>query len=133
MPRSYLAFLCVIFSAIASAQDEFSCGELKANLEIGNCQLEKLEQAERELSQEYQAMLKLVDPDKAWAKNLRSAQHAWLMFRDAELELLFSCDSRNVEECYGREYAAGHLWQKTRLTLERLEGLRTIRKERLER
>jgi len=133
MSRFHAALVLLMLSAAAGAQDELSCGELKTNLEIGTCQAEKLAQAERELDEEYRAILKLVDPEKAWAKNLRSSQHAWLMFRDAELDLLFSCDRRSTEECYGREYSAGYLLQKTRLTLERVERLRTIRQERLER
>ena len=58
--------------------------------------------ADKELNQVYQEVLRLYADDQAFVKKFRTAQQAWLKFRDAHLEALFPASDKGSE--YGSVY-----------------------------
>ena len=58
--------------------------------------------ADKELNQVYQEVLRRYADDQDFVKKFRTAQQAWLKFRDAHLEALFPASSKRGE--YGSAY-----------------------------
>ena len=89
-----LAGLAVIFAlaalvpAPAGAQPKRDCGNEANQGAMNACSLEQWKSADTALNRDYQALLQRMDPKSQ--KLLRSAQRAWLAYRDAECGFIAS-------------------------------------------
>jgi uncharacterized protein YecT (DUF1311 family) len=77
-----------------------------------------LQRAETELTEVYQKALRYAENDPTLKQNLRQAQRAWIVFRDAHLEAIFPAKKR-----YSARPMAAALVQ-TELTAARIEQLK---------
>jgi uncharacterized protein YecT (DUF1311 family) len=79
------AFLLTATPAFLAAQDdEEFCPKGRTQLDMNNCAAAELAHADRALNETYQAVLRLLDPERV--ELLREAQRAWIRWRDAECE-----------------------------------------------
>jgi uncharacterized protein YecT (DUF1311 family) len=125
----FFVVLCIPLLAAASDVDENPCRDIVTNSAQATCFRGELEKVDRELNEEYQAVLKLAAGTQPLTRNLRSAQRAWLEFRDAELASLFSCAGVHEEVCFGKEFASNFMSEQIRLTRDRIVDLRQRRRE----
>ena len=91
--------------------------------EINACAAEGLKQADSELNQVYQQLLKKYGADKIFIQKLRLAEEAWVKFRDAHMAAL---DSELDPSSVGSVYPMCKALEITRLTNERVEDLKRI-------
>ena len=89
-----LAGLAMIFAlaalnpAPAGAQPKRDCGNENNQASMNACSFEQWKSADTVLNRDYQALLRRMDPKSQ--KLLRSAQRAWLAYRDAECGFIAS-------------------------------------------
>jgi uncharacterized protein YecT (DUF1311 family) len=87
--------------------DEQSCGQFH--------------KADVALNETYSRILKEYAKDQQFIAKLKTAQKAWLAFRDAELEALYPEDNKQAE--YGTVYPMCHCSELQFLTEERTKQL----------
>jgi uncharacterized protein YecT (DUF1311 family) len=121
--------LSMLFQSVAWADSSPVCGARSNQLELNACANAELAKADKALNDAYRLVLTRMADVPLFVKNLRSAQKAWLAFRDAELEARFSCAEESVQQCWGSMYPM--LWsaRKAELTKERTRQLRQILKD----
>ena len=78
-------------------------------------------QADKELNQVYQTILKEYKTDAAFAKSLKASQRLWIQFRDAELSMMYPDRETGY---YGSIHPMCLSVYKTELTNERIKKLR---------
>jgi uncharacterized protein YecT (DUF1311 family) len=85
----------------------------------------QFESADNELNTTYQQILKLYQDDPLFINKLRATQHAWIQFRDAELEALYPIqENENPRFKYGSVYPMCYALAKTDLTRTRIKEMR---------
>jgi uncharacterized protein YecT (DUF1311 family) len=104
-----VALLCISFAGAGLSQTQ---REMNEDAFAG------LERAEVELTRVYQKALKWAESDPVLVNNLRKAQRAWIVFRDAHLEAIFPAEKR-----YSARSMAAAIVQ-TELTEARIEQLK---------
>ena len=111
--------------APASAQEP-RCQRSGNQAELNACAADDFKQADRELNATWQALLRKEADDKPFIAKLRTAQKAWLAFRDAELEAHFACDSENSRMCWGSMEGMSFMMRKKDLTQQRTKMLKEM-------
>lgn len=100
-----------------------NCDEATSQAQISSCAQQAYETADAELNAVYQQVMQTYRTDKAFADKLKSAQRAWLQFRDAHLESKFPAADK--QQAYGSMYPSCYNFELTRLTEQRTEQLRS--------
>lgn len=114
--------LALLFSQPAAAQDKPPCADAGTQSEINQCMAKEYKKADAELNKVYQQVLaKASAGEKA---KLRTAQLAWIKFRDAE------CDFESAENVGGSIYPTVVDGCKLALSAARTKHLRDFQKER---
>ena len=113
-----IAFWMTAFIIFASATtldaqtqgdlDEEACGQFH--------------KADVALNETYSKILKEYAKDQQFVAKLKSAQRAWLAFRDAEIEALYPKENKQAE--YGTVYPMCHCSELQFLTAERTKQLK---------
>ena len=119
--------LLITLFAVSSLSwaDDFKCNPNGNQAELNACANESFARADKELNRVYQALLQKEVKNKTFINKLRTAQKAWIVFRDAELEAMFACDDEpNI--CWGSMYPMSFLYAKEELTLQRTKKLQQI-------
>ena len=119
--------LIVLFAALLLSI-QTSAGPLPARHSSQN-QLELTEQAcaaykkaDAEMNAIYQKILNENRKDRLFVQKLRSAQRAWLMFRDAHLESIFPAADKRA--AYGSVQPMCHCMELEKITDERTRVLK---------
>jgi len=100
-----------------------SCYDTAKNqFELNECAADDLKEADDELNRVYKEILKRNAEDSVFLDRLKSAQRAWLSFRDAELEALFPDPEKQV--AYGSAYPTCYANWKKKITVQRTQQLR---------
>jgi uncharacterized protein YecT (DUF1311 family) len=87
-------FATIILAASALAQTGTqpktkSCWDTAmSQAALNDCARSDLRNADRELNQVYQALLKKISGDSIATENLKISEHAWLIYHDAQLKAL---------------------------------------------
>ncbi|AVR97860.1 lysozyme inhibitor LprI family protein [Pseudoduganella armeniaca] len=115
----------VASSTLAAAQ-EYRCNRAGIQPELEACAADDFKKADKELNATWQALLRKEAEDKVFTAKLRTAQKAWLAFRDAELEAHFACDSDNSRVCWGSMEGMSYLMRKRDLTQQRTKMLKDM-------
>lgn len=119
-----MAFLILCsFSAFA---DTVKCNAESNQMELNACAQQDFEAADKALNQTYKALVKAYAEDKLFLKNLKTAQRAWIAFRDAELEARFTCADGDLRSCWGTMYAQTFMSRKAELTQARTAQLKEM-------
>ncbi|WEF33532.1 lysozyme inhibitor LprI family protein [Pseudoduganella chitinolytica] len=112
--------------APALAQDDVRCNPSGAQAGLNACAADDFKKADKELNATWQALLRKEAADKIFAAKLRTAQKAWLAFRDAELDAHFACESEDSRMCWGSMEAMSYLMRKKDLTQQRTRMLKDM-------
>ena len=90
---------------------------------MDQCAAQSLTAADKELNQVYQQVIAKYASDKVFTAKLRTAQKAWLAFRDAELDARYPASDKQT--AYGTIYpmcADGELEAMTRQRIQELRA-----------
>ena len=97
-------------------------------MQMNQCAYEDFLKADKALNKVYKALRTKKKNDKAYLKNLKTSQRLWIKFRDAELELIFSCDEENKHICFGSMYPLLYNTSKEKITNDRAKVLQSYLK-----
>ncbi|QGZ38939.1 uncharacterized protein YecT (DUF1311 family) [Pseudoduganella flava] len=110
----------------AAMAADIRCNPAGSQMEMNACAADDLRKADAELNATWQALLRKEANDKVFIAKLRTAQKAWLAFRDAELAAYFACEDENERMCWGSMYPMSYNSRKTDLTRERTRTLKDM-------
>ena len=122
----YSHFLYLLFTvlplAVPSISAADSCMETaQTQRELNGCALAMFKKTDQELNAVYQKILTEYADDQEFIAKLKTAQRAWLKFRDAEMDALFPC--KDISLCYGSIHPmCVNIWLEI-LTKDRIKQL----------
>jgi uncharacterized protein YecT (DUF1311 family) len=94
------------------------------------CARDDFNKADKELNTTYQALIKKEANDPLFVSKLRTAQKAWLVFLEADLDAQFACPEEESKlVCWGSMYPLSYLTRKAELTRERTRHLQRFLNE----
>ncbi|RZA24971.1 MAG: DUF1311 domain-containing protein [Proteobacteria bacterium] len=102
---SFLVFVCLSSSAYSQSD---ACKDYK--------------EADGKLNEVYQAVVSKYKGESAFLSKLKTAQKAWLAYRDAQLEALYPAVNKQAE--YGSVYTACSCIERTEIVQERIAILK---------
>jgi uncharacterized protein YecT (DUF1311 family) len=108
-------FLCMML-AVAATQ-----AQTQLDLNLAACA--ELDAADAELNRTYQDILRHYRGETLFLAKLKTAQRAWIAFRDAELEAIYPAAEKRIE--YGSMYPMCRCAVLADLTTRRTEQLKT--------
>jgi uncharacterized protein YecT (DUF1311 family) len=93
--KKLTAALCFFSTALFASQFAHAadCGDAKNQMEMNACFCSEFKKTDAELNQVYQQVMAKYKADAAAIKRIKTAQIAWLAFRDANLESSFPADN----------------------------------------
>ena len=100
------------------------CKEGGNQMEITQCASEVFQKVDKELNTVYQELRKIKKKDKHFLSNLKKAQRAWLIYRDAAVDAYFTCENNDVTSYFGSMYSLMYISLKTELTEQRIKILK---------
>jgi len=119
--RNILIYLSLfLFSSSIFA---FECNPEGNQSEMNQCAYDDFLKADKALNDVYQKLIKKSAGDKTYIKELRKAQRAWIKFRDAELDAMFSCAEEDIKLCWGSMVGMLYPSAKAEITEERTKKL----------
>jgi len=121
------AFFAGLFDSALAAEGPGTapsgCDAPGTQVEMNLCAQEEFTAADRKLNEVYQTLLAKEAGNTPFLAKLRSAQKAWLAFRDAELAAMFACRERDPKVCWGSMYPMCYSGYMAKLTRERTQRL----------
>lgn len=116
---------CLFLSlVVCSAQAADSgCNPEGTQPEMNQCARDDFEQADQVLNQVWRQLLAKEKGKATYIKKLRVAQRAWIAFRDAEVEAMFTCEEANPRFCWGSMYPLLYHIEMQELTEARTQRL----------
>lgn len=134
MPSYYQKFAILLFTCICTtswASSEPGCNPAGTQAEMNACANDEFAKADKELNDTYQLLIQKTSGNPLATKNLRSAQRAWIAFRDADLESHFPCSDEDIRQCWGSISPQLRASYKAELTRERTRRLQHMLKHGL--
>lgn len=123
-PRVLIKFsICIGFILCSIRLNAVECNLEGSQQAMNQCAYNDFAQADHALNRVYQAILDKEKNNNIYLQNLKKAQRAWVVFRDAELEALFFCQDSNKRLCWGSLFGMLYPLEKERLTRERTQQL----------
>lgn len=121
-----LSFFCmIVFGSFCFGQEAQTLSDCQKNassqLQLNQCAGQELARADAEMNRIYQRLLAKVKNNTVAVRKIRSAQRAWLAFRNAHLEAVYPHADKQAE--YGSAYAMCVAELKTDLTLQQTKTL----------
>ncbi len=98
--------------------------------QMNQCAYEDFQKADKELNTVYKALRNKKKNDKAYLANLKTSQRLWIKFRDAELDLVFTCESGDKRQCFGSMYPLLYNSEKAAITQQRVKSLENYLKQK---
>ncbi len=110
---------CIIFyiGTVFAYLPAFAQTQYEVNTKTCN----EYESADQKLNAVYRQILEKYKSDTAFIAKLKTAQRAWLAFRDAELAAIYPADDKQAE--YGSVYLMCSCIELATLTNQRIEQL----------
>lgn len=112
--------LCFLMATNALAQNQQTpdpCDNAQSTVDMGNCAGEEYKKADAELNSVYKQLMSSLE-DREYEALLKTAQQAWLKYRDAH------CDFEAFENRGGTIYPVMHRSCLTTMTKARTKELR---------
>jgi uncharacterized protein YecT (DUF1311 family) len=106
----------------ASSSGDKCMDNAQSQAAMDECASQSLAAADKELNQVYQQVLAKFASDKVFTAKLRTAQKAWIAFRDAELEARYPASNKSLQ--YGSVYPMCANNELEAMTRQRIEELR---------
>ena len=114
----------LLTSMAYSAEDGIQCKEDGNQMEMNKCAYDDFQTADKELNKVYKELRVAKKDDKLFLKNLKTAQKAWLVYRDADLDAQFTCKGGDLKYCFGSMYGLMFNSSKSELTKQRVKILK---------
>ncbi|RLA70374.1 MAG: hypothetical protein DRG09_03415 [Epsilonproteobacteria bacterium] len=121
MNKTLLSLILLLGTTLYA--NAIQCKEDGNQREMNLCAYEDFKKADKELNKVYKALRAKNKSDKAYLKNLKTSQRLWIKFRDAELDLIFTCESEDMRMCFGSMYPLLYNSEKASITQQRVKGL----------
>jgi len=129
--KKILLTLTLLLSTTLYANN-IQCKEDGNQMQMNQCAYEDFKKADKELNKVYKALRNKNKNDKAYLSNLKTSQRLWIKFRDAELDLIFTCESGDMRLCFGSMYPLLLNSEKAAITQQRVKSLENyLRSENL--
>jgi len=109
-------------STAASSTGDTCMDNAQSQAAMDQCASQSLSAADKELNQVYQQVLAKYASDKVFTAKLRTAQKAWVAFRDAELQARYPANDKQA--MYGSVYPMCANNELEAMTRKRIEELR---------
>jgi len=122
--KTTLVTLALLLSSTLHANN-IQCKEDGNQMQMNKCAYEDFKKADKKLNKAYKALKNKNKNDKTYLSNLKISQRHWIKFRDAELELVFSCAKENKRICFGSMYPLLYNSQKAKITSDRTKVLQS--------
>lgn len=103
--------------------NNIQCKEDGNQMQMNQCAYEAFQKADKALNKVYKALRNKNKSDKAYLANLKTSQRLWIKFRDAELDLIFTCESGDMRMCFGSMYPLLLNSEKASITQQRVKSL----------
>lgn len=129
--KTTLMVLTLLLSTTLYANN-IQCKEDGNQMQMNQCAYENFQKADKELNRVYKKLRAKNKNDKTYLKNLKASQKLWIKFRDAELDLIFTCESGDMRMCFGSMYPLLLNSEKAEITEQRVKSLKSyLKQERL--
>lgn len=109
--------------------NEIQCKEDGTQIEMNRCAYEVFKKSDKMLNKAYKKLREKHKNDKNYLTNLKNSQLLWIKFRDAELELIFTCEDENKRICFGSMYPLLYNSEKETITKARTKVLQRYLRE----
>ena len=103
--------------------NNIQCKEDGNQRQMNQCAYEDFQKADKALNKVYKALRSKNKNDKAYLSNLKTSQRLWIKFRDAELDLIFTCETDDMRQCFGSMYPLLYNSEKAAITDQRVKSL----------
>lgn len=120
--KKALLILTILLNTTLYANN-IRCKEDGTQMQMNQCAYENFQKSDKALNRVYKALRTKKENDKAYLKNLKTSQRLWIKFRDAELDLIFTCVSENMRLCFGSMYPLLFNGEKEAMTRQRVKVL----------
>jgi uncharacterized protein YecT (DUF1311 family) len=117
--------ILLLTSMAYSVENEIQCKEDGNQMEMNKCAYDNFQKADKELNKVYKELRAAKKDDKLFLKNLKTAQKAWLVYRDADLDAQFTCKGGDLRYCFGSMYGLLLNSSKAELTNQRVKILKS--------
>lgn len=128
--KKILLPLTLLFSTLLFA-NTIQCKEDGNQMQMNQCAYVDFQKADKALNKVYKALRNKKKNDKAYLVNLKTSQRLWIKFRDAELDLIFTCETGDKRQCFGSMYPLLYNSEKAAITQQRVKGLENYLKEEI--
>ena len=106
-------------------QSKYPCTNAMTQGELNDCFCNQYKKADAELNRIYQELLSANTNNQPFVDKLKTAQRAWIAFRDAQLEAIY-LETGNPRVKYGSVYPMCYCQAQQYLTEERTRQLRRM-------
>jgi uncharacterized protein YecT (DUF1311 family) len=118
--RKLILILPLLLACPAHAADKLDCRNAQTQIDMDSCAGQEFQKSDRALNANYKQLMGKLDPHAQAA--LKTAQHAWLAWRDAE------CDYRTIGSEGDTIRPMLATYCKTELTNARVKDIKDQRK-----
>ena len=126
--KTTLLLLTLLFSTTLYANN-IKCNPSGNQMQMNQCAYEDFKKADKELNSVYKKLRAKNKNDKTYLQNLKASQRLWIKFRDAELDLIFTCESGDMRMCFGSMYPLLLNSEKAAITEQRVKSLKSYLKQ----
>lgn len=96
-----LGIALLLFASISYAEETaFKCNPEGNQAELNQCSYDRYQAADKQLNATWKKLMAKFKDDKTATAKLKTAQKAWIVFRDAEIEAMFACEAQD-RTCWG--------------------------------
>lgn len=119
-----LAFVAMTVSGVTLAQEKDPCFDKLTQNDMNMCETEQYHRVDAELQHVYEQVLAKYATRKLFVEKLKTAQEAWVKFRDAQMDSLYSEEDKL--RAHGSVYPMCKAIELTLLTSERTASLKRM-------
>ncbi len=121
--------LCSLIALVGFAQKHKQrepCANALTQFEMNQCAAQEYQRADAELNRVYQQLVSVNKEDRQFIAKLRTAQKAWVSFRDAHMESIYPAPNSLAK--YGSVFPMCYSLAQKELTVERALQLKRMLK-----
>ena len=111
----------------AKQSSKAPCAKAQTQFEMNDCFCKQFQKANAELNSVYQKLLAANGGDLVFTEKLKTAQRAWIVFRDAQLAAIYP-ETNDPKVKYGSVFPMCYCAAQEELTTERTKQLNRMLK-----
>lgn len=106
-------------------QIKIPCQSAQTQLDLNQCYCDEYQRADADLNKVYQKLLSVNAREQEFTEKLKTAQRAWIVFRDAQLESLYPATT-DPRAQYGSVYPMCYCLAQKEMTVQRADQLKRM-------